>query len=124
MESYFSDRFQRVEVGDTSSDWLRVVKGVPQGSLLGPFLNIFMNDIMYTSFYSYVSSYADDIHLFQTGFDAIAIKVSREYRLILFQPPSGLRPTSCVYTRIKFKATISSKGLFWGFGANCEQSDW
>ena len=28
------------------------------------------------------------------------------------------------YTPIKFKATISSNGLFWIFGAKCEQSDW
>ena len=28
------------------------------------------------------------------------------------------------YTRIKFKANIRSNGLFWVFGAKCEQSDW
>ena len=56
MESYLFDRFQRVKVVDTFSEWLRVVKDVPQGSVLGPlFLNIFMNDIMHTSFHSYVS---------------------------------------------------------------------
>ena len=93
MESYLSNRFKRVKIGDIFSDWLRVVKGIPKGSVLGPlFFNIFMNDIMYTSFHSYVSSYADDIQLFKTGFDVI----ERECRLILFQPPSGLRPTPCV----------------------------
>lgn len=56
MESYLSDRFQRVKVVDTFSEWLRVVKDVPQGSVLSPlFFNIFMNDIMHTSFHSYVS---------------------------------------------------------------------
>lgn len=56
MESYLSDRFQRVKVVDTFSDWVRVVKDVPQGSVLGPLVfNIFMNDIMHTSFHSYVS---------------------------------------------------------------------
>ena len=28
------------------------------------------------------------------------------------------------YNRINFKATISSNGFFWVFGAKCEQSDW
>ena len=56
MESYLSDRFQRGKVGDTFSDWLRVVKGALQGSLLGPlFFNSSMNDVMHTSFHSYFS---------------------------------------------------------------------
>ena len=56
MEIYLSDRFQSVKVVDTFSDWLRVVKGIPQGSVLEPlFLNIFMNDIIHTSFHPYVS---------------------------------------------------------------------
>ena len=65
VESYLSNRFQRVKIGDTFSVWLRVVKGIPQGSVLEPlFFNIFMNDTMFTSFHSYVSSYADDIQFF------------------------------------------------------------
>ena len=36
MESYLSNRFQRVKIGDTFSDRLRVVKSIPQGSVLGP----------------------------------------------------------------------------------------
>lgn len=57
LESYLSDRFQRVKVADTFSDWLRVVKGALQGSVLGPlFFNSTMNDSMHTSFHSYFSS--------------------------------------------------------------------
>ena len=56
MESYLCDRFQRVKIGDTFSDWLRVVKGIPQGSVLGPlFFNVLMNVIISTSFHTYVS---------------------------------------------------------------------
>ena len=83
MESYLSNRFKRVKIGDIFSDWLRVVKGIPKGSVLGPlFFNIFMNDIMYSSFHSYVSSYVDDIRNFKSGFDAIEIQQRMQADLI------------------------------------------
>ena len=41
-----------------------------------------MNDIMYTSFHSYISSYADDIQFFKTGFDAIEIQQRMQADLV------------------------------------------
>ena len=38
MRSYFTGRRQRVKIGSTTSSWLEVKKGVPQGSILGPLL--------------------------------------------------------------------------------------
>ena len=47
LKSYFCERKQRVKLGDKYSDWLGLSKGVPQGSLMGPFIfNIFSNDLL------------------------------------------------------------------------------
>ena len=44
LHSYLPNRKQRVKVNNCFSDWVNVVIGIPQGSVLGPLLsNIFIN---------------------------------------------------------------------------------
>ena len=44
-----------------TSEWLEMLKGVPQGSILGPiFFNIFMNDIYASIIRASLYNYADD----------------------------------------------------------------
>ena len=61
IDSYLSHRKQCVRVGDGHSSFQEILKGVPQGSILGPVLfNIFINDIFEFVLESNLYNYADD----------------------------------------------------------------
>ena len=72
---YLSGRQHRVKMGDTFSSWKGVIKGVPQGGVLGPvFFNIFINDLFYWLTQCKLHAYADDHQLYSSNIDPVALE--------------------------------------------------
>ncbi len=77
--SYLTGRKQRVKVKDARSKWVKVKKGVPQGSVLGPLLfNIFLNDIYLVIEQCSMYNYADDNTLSYHHTDVAAMSSALE----------------------------------------------
>ena len=74
FSSYLIKRKQRVYVNGAESSFLSVNSGVPQGSILGPFLFlVYINDIVNATNYFSLRLFADDTSLTATGRDLDAL---------------------------------------------------
>ena len=76
LQSFLSDRFQRVVLNGQSSNWEKVNAGVPQGSILGPLLFlVYINDIS-SDLECDVKLFADDTCLFSVIDDPIESSIA------------------------------------------------
>ena len=70
FQSFLRNRYQRVISNGQTSDWLPILPGVPQGSILGPLLIlIYINDLP-DGLESLVKLFADNIFLFSKVYDS------------------------------------------------------
>ena len=65
IRDFFHNRKQRVVINTKPSDWVRVISGIPQGSVLGPVLFlIYVNDLP-DIVSSTVQLFADDTKIYR-----------------------------------------------------------
>ena len=63
IEDFLSDREMRVGVGDSFSEVLKIVSGVPQGSVLGPILFLLFVNYLPDNIKNKILLFADDLKL-------------------------------------------------------------
>ena len=61
IQSYLTNRIQRVKINSLFSEYSNVESGVPQGSISGPhFFNVFICDLLFDDIDIDLTNYADD----------------------------------------------------------------
>ena len=79
LRDYLSDRLQRVKIGDTSSTWKRISRGVSRGSVLGPMLfNISMDGLFDHVTHTKLNMYVDDQQIYDSDVDPVEERITHD----------------------------------------------
>ena len=108
IQNYLSERQQRVKVGSSFSEWLEIILGIPQGSILGPILfNVFVNDLLLFIKETDTCNFADDTTLYACGrkLDTISFKLEIETNRAM----QWLQDNEMVANPSKFQLVFLSK---------------
>ena len=110
LYSYLKNRRQAVKVNGFISDFLEILSGVPQGSILGPILfNIFMNDFIFQLEETPVEDYnfADDNTLSASAENISDLKLKLEHGAV--EALKWLKANRMIANPDKFKAILLKK---------------
>ena len=108
IQNYPSQRQQRVKVGLSLIEWLEIIRGVPQGSILGPILfNVFINDLLLFIKETDICNFADDTTLYACGkeLDTISFKLEIKTKTVI----QWLKDNEMVANPSKFQLMFLSK---------------
>ena len=86
ISDYLSKRYQRVKIGSVFSSYLEILRGVPEGSILGPILfNTFINDLTFFIQDTEVGNFADDTTTYSCSlnYKEAAHKLSNDTHIVL-----------------------------------------
>ena len=83
IHNYLSNRKQRTKINSSYSDWYDIVRGVPQGSILGPLLfNLFINDLFLFIERTNICNFADDNTVYSCQNDLKTILEDLRYDMV------------------------------------------
>ena len=80
IHDYLSNRRQRIKINSSYSECYNIVRGVPQGSILGPLLfNVFINDLFLFIERTNICNFADDNNIYSCQNDLKTILKDLRY---------------------------------------------
>ena len=128
IRAFLTDRVQQVTVEGATSDSVQVLSGVPQGTVLGPLLFLFLSTTSQTA-YSRIRLFADDCILYRCikdGHDCELLQ-SDLNNLAAWEKKWGMafHPEKCSAIRVtRAKNPISSSYTLKGHALQMEDSTW